>query len=428
MFDVSEVEAGLACIPAGLDEMEPGPVLAAFLAGIDSGMLSGHDRVVVLRARSRLIAHHTAQLYGDMTAIADTADQHLDDPYEAAQSASAEIRLALSLTRRAADTELETAFRLRDRLPRVWDLLAGGHIDVRRARVIADATTHLSDDALDPVMDRIVEEAPRLTTGQLRARLRRLCIDTDPHDAQHRYETRLQERRIISEPTESGTAHLLGFDLPPHRVAAAMDRINRLARTLNTAGETRTMDQLRADVYLDLLTGKASDGAGGSVHIRVDLDTLTRLAEHPGDLGGYGPVIADIARQVTNQQNRAPWRWTVTDPATERPLHNGLTRRRPTPTQRRNVLTQSDTCIFPGCRMPGDACDLDHHTPWAQGGPTNENNLRPLCRHHHRIRHLRGWSYQSLPHGDHQWTTPNGHHYTTTGNRPTRHGLDAKPP
>ena len=77
--------------------------------------------------------------------------------------------------------------------------------------------------------------------------------------------------------------------------------------------------------------------------------------------------------------------------------------------------------------MPGDACDLDHHTPWAQGGPTTENNLRPLCRHHHRIRHLRGWSYQSLPHGDHQWTTPTGHHYTTTG-RPARLLPDPKPP
>ena len=59
-------------------------------------------------------------------------------------------------------------------------------------------------------------------------------------------------------------------------------------------GEARTMDQLRVDVYLDLLLGKATDTSGGGVHIRTDLDTVAGLAAHPGELEGYGPVIAAL--------------------------------------------------------------------------------------------------------------------------------------
>ena len=57
--------------------------------------------------------------------------------------------------------------------------------------------------------------------------------------------------------------NLYGIDLPPERVTAASNRINHLARTLKTKDETRTMDQLRADVYLDLL-GETNAGKGRS--------------------------------------------------------------------------------------------------------------------------------------------------------------------
>ena len=171
-----------------------------------------------------------------------------------------------------------------------------------------------------------------MTTGQLAALLRRLRIDLDPDDAHHRYETAIGRRRVVSEATAEGTANLLGLDLAPHRVAAATRRINRIARRLHTTGETRTMDQLRADVVSDLLNGKTVTGTGSDqavVDIQVDLDTLTGLTQHSGDLDGYGPVIADIARQVTTHQHDAEWRFTVTHPESGMPIHVGATQRRP---------------------------------------------------------------------------------------------------
>jgi hypothetical protein len=109
-------------IPAGLDSMGPGPVLAGFLASVDVTRLSGFDRIVVLGAHRRMAAHYEAQAYRDMAAVTDAMVVEYDEPWEsAAESAAAEIRAALHLTRRGADVELAFALNLRDRLP----LLAG---------------------------------------------------------------------------------------------------------------------------------------------------------------------------------------------------------------------------------------------------------------------------------------------------------------
>ncbi len=404
-------------IPPRLDAMEPGPVLAGFLATIDVTELSGHDRIVVLRAHHKMASHYNAHVYRDMAAVVDSIED--DNPMYAAEAAAAEIRAALRLTRRASDTELAFAVELQQRLPRVWEALVAGSIDVRRARTIAYGTTHLSVAVAQDVVERIITHASHLTTGQLRARIDRIAIEADPEAAQQRYDTAINDRRIVTEATPSGTANLLGLELPPHRVTAISRRINHLARSLNTKDETRSIDQLRADVYLDLLGGKDyANKTGGGVELRIDLDTLAGLTEHPGEIAGYGPVIADIARKVAAEQDNAQWRWTVTDPATGQTLHNGTTGRRPTTSQRRTVEARNQTCIFPGCRMPAIDCDLDHTTRWADGGETTTDNLTPLCRHDHRIRHQAGWTHQPLPNGDHQWTTKLGHTYTTSGRPP----------
>ncbi|MCP3974242.1 MAG: HNH endonuclease, partial [bacterium] len=130
------------------------------------------------------------------------------------------------------------------------------------------------------------------------------------------------------------------------------------------------------------------------------------------------PVIADIARQVTNQQHNAEWRFPVTDPDTGAVIDNRTTRRRPTAHQTRHIESRTRTCIFPGCRMPATESDIDHTTPHSDGGPTETENLAPLCRHDHTTRHQHGWTYTPQPGGDYQWTTKLGHTYTTSGTPP----------
>jgi hypothetical protein len=305
-------------------------------------------------------------------------------------------------------------------VPVVWEALSAGLIDLRRARVLVSGTSHLPVETARQVLERVIDRACRLTTGQIGAVLRRLAVEADPDQATSRYQQAHEGRRVILEPTVEGTAHLLGLDLPPDRVEAILGRIGLLARSLKTGTESRTMDQLRADVFLDLLEGnqQGQNTRRGVVDIRVDLATLAGLSEAPGELGGFGPVIADIARQVTERQHGSEWRWTLTHPETGLPVDQGITRRRPSVGQRRHVETRNPTCVFPGCRMPATGCDLDHRIPWADGGPTRVDHLVPACRHDHRIRHQAGWKHQPLPGGDHLWTSRLGHRYTTSGQPP----------
>jgi hypothetical protein len=411
--DFDPQETAREVIPSGLDEMSPGPVLGAYLSAIDVTRVSGYDRVVVLRARQRMASHYQAQVYTDMVGIVDV----LDDPagrFEGTiEMASAEIRTALNLTRRAADIELSFALNLKQRLPQVHVMLTAGVIDVRRAKAIDHETCHLTIGTARNVVERIAEAAPDLTTGQLRARIKKLCIEAGTDEAEKRYQQAVETRRVIAEPTVDGTANLAGLNLPPHRVAAITRRINEIARSLRTGGETRSMDQLRADVYLDLLQGAGHTTRNkGVVHMTVDLDTLTGLTEHPGDLNGFTPVIADIARHIAEDQTDSEWRYTVTNTETGQPLQTGITRRRPTASQRRHVETRDASCVFPGCRMPATDCDLDHTTTWAENGPTTPGNLASLCRRDHRLRH-NGWTYKNLANGATEWTSPLGHTYTT---------------
>lgn len=407
-------------VPEALDTMEPGHELACVLSAINVNECSGYDRIRVLKAHERMRSFHSAQLYQAMIAVADAVDPADMAAEHIEEAAAAEVAAALKWTRRTADNEMVFAVDLRERLPQVWEALFSGDIDVRRAKVLVAGTIHLSADTARSVVDDIIDRAHRYTTGQLGARLRRLCVEADPQEAADRFEAAVDQRRISSQADESGTAHLFGMDLPPDRLAAGLSRINALAKSLRRPGEARTMDQLRADVLLDLLegTGVASRSGRGTVVIHTTLESLARLSEHPGDLAGYGPVVAEIARQAAARQLDGDWRWVIEDSDTGQPLQVGTTRRRPTAEQNRLVETRNPTCAHPGCRMPSRDSDIDHRIRHTDGGPTHPENLAPLCRHHHRLKDEGGWSYKAVANGDYVFTTPLGHSYTTSGRSP----------
>ncbi|HEX2404697.1 MAG TPA: HNH endonuclease, partial [Acidimicrobiia bacterium] len=96
-----------------------------------------------------------------------------------------------------------------------------------------------------------------------------------------------------------GTANLIAYALPADRANAAVNRLDQLAEAAQGPDDPRSIDQLRSDVLLDLVDQGTGSTRRGVIDLRVDLATLTQLSEHPGEIPGYGPVVADIARQVT---------------------------------------------------------------------------------------------------------------------------------
>ncbi len=417
---VSDGEAGGWRIPWPVADMAPGLMLGFVLDSIDRSGLNGHDVVTLIEARARQVAYLQAELLADVAELAHCPPGTADSPPErqasADEGAADELRLGLCLTRRSADDQLALALALTERLPRVWEALGEGRIDLGRARVIVGGTDHVDQTVARSVADRILPQAAHLSTGQIRARVAKLVIEVDPQAARQAVEERHEERRLVRGLNPEGTANLSAYDLPPQRAASIWNRVQHIAAALHRRGDPRDMDQLRADIFMDLLEGHHPDHDGEHqprplVDIRLGLDTLIGLNQTPGHIPGWGPVIADIARQTALQQQHGQWRITLTDPDTGATLWNGTTRRRPTATQTRWTQTTQPTCIFPTCRMPATDCDIDHTTDHQHGGPTHTTNLAPLCRHDHTLKHKPGWKLRPTPNGTHQWTTPHGHTY-----------------
>ena len=397
-------------LPIDLEAMAPGPRLAGLLAGVDRSRLSDHDMVRLMVARDRVVSHLQAERAADICEVT----RRCGDDDLTGEFATLEVGAALRLTRTAAQHEVAFAHDVTQRLPQAGELLGSGRVDVRRARVLADGTAHLSVESGRRVIGDVADRAGDLTTGQLRALLRKLCLVADPEDAKTRLQHAVEDRRVVLEANPAGSANLLLLDLPPDVAAAARERIDHLARRL--PGDGRSIDQRRADVAIDLLTGQSKPLGRGMVDLTVDLQTLLGLADNPGELGGWGPVVADIARQVTDRQTDGRWLATIID-------DNGdpyavAVRRRPTTSQARQVRARHRTCVFPGCRRPARSSDLDHTRRHIDGGPTLEWNLAPLCEFHHRAKDEGGWRYRRRPNGDHIWTSPAGHRYVTSGRSP----------
>ncbi|WP_433785109.1 DUF222 domain-containing protein [Actinomycetospora sp. CA-101289] len=161
--------------------------------------------------------------------------------------------------------------------------------------------------------------------------------------------------------------------------------------------------------------GPARAARDVQVRVLVSADTLLGLDEEPAELVGYGPITAAAARRLAADAD-ATWRRVLTDPRSGAVLDVGHRRYRPPAAMADHVRHRDLTCTFPGCRVPAQACDLDHLVPYNPRDPsgrTAADNLAPDCRHHHRVKHLRGWSVRRDPDGSVLWTTPSGRRYRT---------------
>jgi hypothetical protein len=403
-------------LPDDLESILPGPYLAAIVASVDRARLNGHDAVRLMQAEARLESSCAARKMASISEVAHCPPGRADSPVERDKGeieySAVEVAAALTLTRRAAESLVDHALWLSSDGRRVLREMLCGRLTAAKTRELERHLCHLDPETVDSVLDVTLPDAPDLTTGQLRHRLARQVMIEDPDGAKSSMEVGLRERKVTSHsnPDFTGCLHICSGH--PLDVRAAVRHVDRVARSLKALGDDRGLDQLRNDVALDLLQGKRVDGVvtgRGGLNASVPLETLAGLANLPGELGGYGPVIADIARQLALELVDGEWTWSVTHHGDV--VATGTTSYRPKSAQRRRARAEYGTCVAPGCRMPAGHCDLDHREPFSQGGPTHNDNLAPLCRHHHVMRHHTPWRYRRLSDGEHIWTSPLDHTY-----------------
>jgi len=446
---------------AVLDDAAAGPGLAGTLAALDEAELDDFTILEVLAAWERVAAWAQA---GSARVLAEMLERTRGSSRH--EFVADAVAARLGLTRRAA-AQLVTVAHGTARLPEVADALAAGVVDRPKAEALIDAG-RLPDDLRREVVAGVLPDAEHLTAPQIRARMRRAEIEADPDGTEERHRAARAERFVRLEPVDDAMAYLTAY-LPADDAARAFAAIDDAGLAMRRApGETRRLDECRADALTALVTGSLATGGlapredttgpavtggrpavGGSatrgdvsvppsprhphpragIRVTVAASTLLGSDDLPAILAGHGPIPAAMARALASDPD-AVWQRLFTDPASGVLTDLSSRSYRPSAALRAAVVARDVTCTFPGCRVPAATSDLDHVDPYdpASDDPqTHGGNLHALCRTHHRAKTVGGWRAERDPaSGTTRWTSPTGHRFDRP---PMVHGLpDQIPP
>ena len=387
---------------------------------------------------------------------------------------SAQLGAALRLSDRTVQAQLDAAASLDALFPATLSAWSAGDLDRAHVTVIVEAGAPLVDDAARAWFEsRALAMAADLTAAQLRPAARALAEHAHPSSFDERHERARAGRRVTVTDLDDGMARILA-DLPAVLAYGIRDRLTAMAREVHEAdrgrddtdgrddtggdddavgtvgdggaviaGERevarRTMDELRADVFADLLLAGAptghDDGPSGArggdlgritAQVQVTVPVLTALgvSREPCVLAGYGPIPLSQALELAGAASG--WDRVMTSPVDGSVL--AVDRYRPSEQLRRFVRTRDEHCRFVGCRQPAQRCDADHTVDHAYGGETTEGNLATLCRRHHVLKHRSEWRVEQLGRGRLRWRSPGGRTYVDRPAPTVRFVSDADPP
>ena len=353
------------------------------------------------------------------------------DPF---QQTAAEVAAAMNLSPMAASYVVSDAEALDRRLPKVAVLLAEGRTDWRTVQLIIRRTELVTERQLIARLDESL--SARIGTWQAWSRQRVVNAvdatvrDIDADGARERRQVAEDQRQVRITALDNGMAEVHAT-VTAAAAAALGRRLSQLAAQV-CAGDPRTMDQRRADALGALphgmtlacacgqsgcltRTGQGCAAPGGVavvINVVATEATVSGDSERPGYLEGHGVIDAEQVRALA----AAAAALRVIDPVTS--AEQAL-RYQPSAALERAVRCRDLTCRFPGCSRPAVVCDLDHTIPFhhqdpAAGGLTVFENLKCLCRQHHRLKTFGGWRDEQLADGTVLWTSPTGQTYRTS--------------
>lgn len=416
----------------------------AELAAVVNGIESTEREIAAVEVRRvRLLAR------AGQVALRQTAEQDRRIAVRdmALRGIAAEVAGPARRSDRAMQAQIGEALMLIENYPMAVAAWEAAQITSRHVREIVNAGAPLPLDALPAFDAAAVEICETDIPSRVRARLEMLAADLHPDTLTERHAAAAESRRLRTIPVGEGMSDVIAT-VPTVLAVGIEDRLTRQARLIADArssaaarlreladkdgadadrerarlesisSDTRTMDQLRADLLCDLLlTGmpaidatRSDDGPGalGAIraHVQITIPATVLLgAEAPADLVGRCPIDAQTARTLAAQA-RGPWERVIIHPVTGVVLHTDTCQR--TAAMDRHLKARDRHCRFPGCRAPAIRCELDHTVDWADGGTTDVRNLAHLCQRHHSMKQFTPWKVRQLPGGILEWTSPLG--------------------
>jgi hypothetical protein len=304
-------------------------------------------------------------------------------------------------------------------MPATLDSARAGRASLSNVTLIAQLATAVGVEQVAPLEHILVGAAERLEPAEMRTLTQAARLQIDP-DGVLDNDNRAHERRWFECEQSYGGAWFLRGQLDAEGGAVVKAAIDALAHGLSP-GETRTGSQRRADALVDMSAAQLRCGDHRDVHgqrphltLTVSAETLRgkvtvrpqaedeRVPMHSGraaaELGGVGPIHPETARRIACDAVRtlvtvaapdAETAWMTIAPVV--PLSVGRAARTIPAHIRTALVLRDQGCRFPGCDRPPAWTDGHHIIHWANGGPTELDNLVSLCRMHHRRVHEEGW-------------------------------------
>lgn len=317
----------------------PGPADAARLEAIVDGIVDCRRRIAALQAEeAMLLTEAQAWALSRMDAPSLDTERPRDIPL---RSVAAEIGAATRTSDRTVQARMASADQLVVRFPATHADLAAGAIDRSHASVIVEAGTAIDDDEARGAYEAsVLTVARRETPGRLRPVARSLAYRVHPVPTPERHRRARAIRRVWVRDLDDGMAEIGGV-VDAVLAHGIHDRLTQVARAVvearrttrddelhgfesESVSDTRRIDELRADVFCDLLltghaTAEESDAsvpASSAIRARVQITvpvlSLLGVDAAPADLAGCGPIDPEVARRLAAA---APgWDRVLTEP------------------------------------------------------------------------------------------------------------------
>ena len=327
--------------------------------------------------------------------------------------------------------------------------ISTGHIDAMAnatRRLDADARAEFHRHVGDLLAAALVESVASFTR-RCRALAQRIVAaqptsDADELDRQRRSSN---VKRWVDKITGMHHTHL---ELDPIRDAQLWSIVNaHLSSNVQNDGNAKTpWMQMQVDSFVSAATGATvtSTGPAGSpddadananANANADPDSPSRSRTHADDLAHERrvPEIMVLTDYRTLVEGLHEHSICETDDgvplpvSTVRrlccdaevipmmlgtdgvPLDAGRSVRTANRQQRRALRAMYRTCAHPDCTVAFSACKAHHiRWWWRHLGPTDLDNLIPLCERHHHLVHEGGWTLAMTPDRVATWTRPDG--------------------
>ncbi|GAB3405513.1 hypothetical protein GCM10027515_18930 [Schumannella luteola] len=347
----------------------------------------------------------------------------------ALRSISAEIGGVLRSPDRTVQRRIGEAREIVEFYPAALSAWEHAYITRGHVTVIVDAGRVVPLDRRAEFEREAIERSLLDTPNRVRAGLEIYAEKLNERTLTERHDEAARQRAVRLIPGRDGMCDVIAT-VPTVIGDGILDRLTRMAHAVRDANDPattaeeadrRTADQIRADVFADLLLAGApaldatahSDrpGALGAIRaqVQVTVSALSLLGddENPADLVGRSPIDAGTARYLAG--DTSSWTRLLTDPVDGTTV--AVDRYRPSLEQRRHLRARDLHCRFPGCRQAAIRCELDHTIDAALGGATALGNLAHLCQRHHSMKQFTPWRVEQHPGGVLEWTSPMGRTY-----------------